>query len=92
MWSNSSSKSSVAASATDLRSAMLLSDANARSLGFRFPIRADREKPVVSLPGSPIEYVLRLLGVRGLSGIHRCDADRGVPFLLLPFGRRCSRP
>uniref|UniRef100_A0A0A9CWS4 Uncharacterized protein n=1 Tax=Arundo donax TaxID=35708 RepID=A0A0A9CWS4_ARUDO len=89
MWSNSSSKSSMAASAADLRSAMLLSDANTRSLGFRFPIRADCEKPPLSLPGSPIEY-LRLLGILGFSAIHRCDAACGVPILpaaILPVVR-----
>ena len=59
---------------------MLLSDANTRSLGVRLPIRADCEKPPFSLPGSPIEYLRRLLGVLGLSVIHRCDADCGVPF------------
>jgi hypothetical protein len=37
-----------------------------RSLGFRFPIRVDYEKPVIRLSGSPVEYLLWLLGVRGL--------------------------
>jgi len=49
-------------------------------LGARLPIRADCEKPPFSLPGSPIEYLRRLLGILGLSVIHHCDADCGVPF------------